>query len=325
MSSFDASRPNRGGNVVLEDLMLPRRSFKKLLRNQSMLLLMSIPFLVHLLIFRYGPIFGWVMAFQSFRPGRGFLDQEWVGLLQFRTLFAEPRFWQVLRNTLAMSAIKLIMGTSFAILVAIFINETRHRPFKRTVQTISYLPHFISWVVAANLVLEVLSPRGVFNELLMALRIIDAPVLWMGREHLFWWVIGWSHVWKTAGFGAIIYLAAMTGIDPQLYEAADIDGAGRLQRIWHITLPGIKPVFVILMILNLGQLMEAGFEQQYLLQNSLVMEYSEVFTIFVLRYGLRLMRYSFAAAAGIFQSVVSIILVVLANALAKRMGQETLM
>jgi putative aldouronate transport system permease protein len=302
-----------------------RRNWAIIFRNQGALMLMSVPFLVHLLVFRYGPIFGWVMAFQRYRPGRSFMDQEWVGLLQFQTLFADAAFYRVLRNTLAMASIKLVMGTFFAILVAILINETRNRPFKRTVQTISYLPHFISWVVAANLVLEVLGPRGILNDMLVGLGLSEERVLWMGRPDLFWWIIGWSHVWKTAGFGAIIYLAAMTSIDPQLYEAADIDGAGRLQRIWHITLPGIKPVFVILLILNIGQLMEAGFEQQYLLQNSLVMDYSEVFTIYVLRYGLQLQRYSFAAAAGIFRSVVSIILIIGANTVARRLGQETLM
>ena len=301
-----------------------RRRWGVIVQNQGMLMLMSIPFLVHLLLFRYGPIFGWVMAFQSYRPGRSFLDQQWVGLEQFRMLFQDATFYRVLRNTLAMASIKLVMGTFFAILVAVLINETKNRPFKRTVQTISYLPHFISWVVAANLVLEVLAPAGILNSILVGAGLLDEPVLWMGRPQLFWWIIGWSHVWKTAGFGAIIYLAAMTSIDPQLYEAADIDGAGRLQRIWHITLPGIKPVFVILLILNIGQLMEAGFEQQYLLQNGLVMDYSEVFTIYVLRYGLQLQRYSFAAAAGIFRSFVSIVLIVSANMVARRLGQETL-
>jgi putative aldouronate transport system permease protein len=224
-----------------------------------------------------------------------------------------------------MASIKLVMGTFFSVLVAILVNETRNRPFKRTVQTISYLPHFVSWVVAANLVLETLSPRGIVNELLVGVGIIESPVLWMGFPKLFWWIIGASHVWKTAGFGAIIYLAAMTSIDPQLYEAADIDGASRLQRIWHITMPGVRATFVILLILNIGWLMEAGFEQQYLLMNALVRDYSEVFTIYVLRYGLQLTRFSFATAAGIFRSAVSIVLVVSANAVAKRLGEETLM
>lgn len=302
-----------------------RSRFRVQLLNQKVLLLMSLPFVAHLIVFRFGPIFGWLMAFQQYHPGRPILQQHWVGLAQFEAIFSDAEFWQALRNTLAMSAIKLVMGTTAAILIAVLVHETQNRPFKRSVQTISYLPHFISWVVAANLILEAFSPRGVINQVLVELHLIREPVLWMGKPKLFWWIIGWTHVWKTAGFGAIIYLAAMTGIDPQLYEAADIDGASRLRRIWHITLPGVRAVFVILLILNIGQLMEAGFEQQYLLQNSLVKDYSEVLTIYVLRFGLQMFRFSFAAAAGIFQSVVSIALIIVANNIAKRLGEETLM
>lgn len=300
------------------------REFFSKLSRQRVLLLMSLPFILHIVLFRLGPVFGWIMAFQEYQPGLPLLGQEWVGLEQFRRLFADKRFWLVSRNTLAMAFIKLALGTVAAIVLAVLINETKNRPFKRSVQTISYLPHFISWVVAANIVLEVLSPRGTLNGILMNLGILEERVMWMGKPRLFWWVIGFSHVWKTAGFGAIIYLAAMTAIDPQLYEVADIDGAGRLQRIRHITLPGIRATVVILLIINIGQLMEAGFEQQYLLQNGLVMEYSEVFRTYVLRWGLKLQRFSFAAAAGIFRSVVSIVLVMSANLLAKRLGEETL-
>lgn len=293
--------------------------------NQRTLLYMTIPFLVHLIIFRYVPLGGWIMAFQDFTPRLGLENSPMVGLKHFEVLLADRAFLQVVRNTLAMSAIKLVMGTVAALVIAVLVNETKNKPFKKSVQTISYLPHFVSWVVAANLVLDFLSPNGVFNNVLLTLGIIDQPELWMGRPDLFWWIIGWSHVWKTAGFGAIIYLAAMTAVDPQLYEAAEIDGASRLRKIWSITLPCIRPTIVILLILNIGQLMDAGFEQQYLLQNSLVMDYSEVFDIYVLRYGFELNRYSYAAAAGIFKSVVSIVLLVTANAVAKRLGQETLM
>jgi len=319
-----ATRADVGEHTLITTEHRGRYLLRKLFQ-QRLLLLMSLPFVLHIVLFRLGPVFGWVMAFQDYRPGRGLFSQEWVGLEQFRYLFEDSGFWRVMRNTLAMALIKLAMGTFFAILVAVMINETRHRTFKRSVQTISYLPHFVSWVVAANIVLEVMSPRGPINNLLVGLGVLDDPVLWMGQPHLFWWIIGWSHVWKTAGFGAIIYLAAMTAIDPQLYESADMDGASRMQRIWHITLPGIRATVVILLIINIGQLMEAGFEQQYLLQNGLVMDYSEVFRIYVLRWGLKLQRFSFAAAAGIFRSVVSVVLVMSANLLAKRMGEETLM
>ncbi len=302
-----------------------KKNWGNILRAQSLLMAMSIPFLLHLLLFRVGPLFGWVMAFQNFRPGKPIFDQEWVGLKQFRLLFEDVLFWRVLRNTLAMAMIKLALGMFFSVLVAVMINETKHRMIKRSVQTISYLPHFISWVVGAHLVRESLMPNGVVNNLLMNLSLIKEPIFFLGKGEYFWWVIGWSHVWKTCGFGAIIYLAAMTSIDPQLYEAADIDGASRLQRIYHITLPGIRSVFVILLILNIGMLMEAGFEQQFLLRNPLVKDYAEVFRIYVLEWGLRRTRFSFAAAAGIFRSFVSISLVLMANAIANKMGEETLM
>jgi putative aldouronate transport system permease protein len=293
--------------------------------NQKILIVMAVPFVIHIIIFRYVPIVGWVMSFQNFKPQHGLFDQEWVGFKQFIDLFSDSGFFLTLRNTLVMASMKLIMGTLGAILVALLVNETRKGVFKRSVQTISYLPHFISWVVAANLVLEFLAPTGVVNDLLLFLGIIDKPILFMGKPGLFWWIIGWSHVWKECGFGAIIYLAAMTGIDPQLYEAADMDGAGRLMRIWHITLPGVKAVFVILLIMDIGRLMEAGFEQQFLLKNGLVQDYAEVFTIYILRYGLQMMRYSYAAAAGIFKSVVSVILLFAANRISQNLGEETLM
>ncbi len=295
------------------------------LNNQKLLLMMSLPFVVHIIIFRYVPIYGWIMAFQDYTPGQPIIGQELVGFKHFIRLFEDVAFWYVVRNTLAMSVIMLTLGTVFALLVAVMINETRNRPFKRTVQVISYLPHFVSWVVAANLVLDFLSPTGILNTILVNFGILESPELFMGKPELFWWVIGWSHVWKTAGFGAIIYLAAMTAIDPQLYEAANMDGAGRLRQIWSITLPSIKPTVIILLILNIGNLMNAGFEQQYLLQNSLVRDYSEVFEIYILRYGFELYRYSYAAAAGIFKSVTSIIILVIANWVAGRMGEETLM
>jgi putative aldouronate transport system permease protein len=304
---------------------LKKSPFMQELWNQKILLAMSIPFVIHILIFRYLPIAGWIMAFQNYKPHKAMFDQQWIGFEQFKLLFSDPYFFQTLRNTLAMAVIKLVMGTGFALFIAVLINETRKGLFKRTVQTISYLPNFISWVVAANLVLEFLSPTGVFNNFLVTIGVLKKPVLWMGKPELFWWIIGWSHVWKTCGFGAIIYLAAMTGIDPQLYEAADMDGAGRLRRIWHITLPGIKPTIVILLIMNIGRLMEAGFEQQFLLKNGLVQDYAEVFTIYILRYGLQMMRFSYAAAAGIFRSVVSVALIFIANRVSNKLGEETLM
>jgi putative aldouronate transport system permease protein len=286
---------------------------------------MTIPFLVHVFIFRYVPIWGWLMAFQEYWPGKGILQQTWVGLENFKLLFDDPVFYQVLRNTLAMSIIKLAMGTISSIALALMLNEVRRMWFKKTVQTISYLPHFISWVVAANLVRDALSTDGgIINKVLMDLRIIKEPIMFLGIPGLFWWIIGISHVWKEVGWGAIIYLAAIASIDPTLYESAMIDGAGRLKQMWYITLPSIRPTISVLLIMNMGWVLSAGFEQQYLLQNGRVIDYARVFTIYELDYGIKMMRYSFATAVGIFRSVVSLILVFSANQLAKRWGQERL-
>ncbi len=305
---------------------VPRgRTFWHRVKQQKMLIFMTIPFLVHVIIFRYVPIWGWLMAFQNYWPGKSILQQTWVGLENFRLLFNDPVFYQVLRNTLAMSIIKLVLGTVSSIILALMLNEVRIMWFKKSVQTISYLPHFISWVVAANLVRDALSTDGgIINEVLMRLGIIKQPIMFLGIPALFWWIIGVSHVWKEVGWGAIIYLAAIAAIDPTLYESAMIDGAGRLKQMWYITLPSIRPTISVLLIMNLGWVLSAGFEQQYLLQNGRVIDYARVFTIYELDYGIKIMRYSFATAVGIFRSVVSLILVFSANQLAKRWGQERL-
>jgi putative aldouronate transport system permease protein len=295
--------------------------------TQKLWILMTVPFVIHVLVFRYIPLAGWIMAFQDITAqnmSTPIWEQPVIGFKNFISIFTDPSFYMTIRNTLAMAVINLILGTLSAILVALMINETKKGLFKRAVQTISYLPYFISWVVAANLVLEFLSPSGILNNVLVGLGIFQRAELFMGKPELIWWIIGFSYVWKSCGFGAILYLAAMTGIDPQLYEAADMDGAGRLRRIWHITLPGIKPTAVILLIMNVGQLLRGGFDAQWLLKNGLNQDYIEVFGLYVLRYATQMFRYSYAAAAGIFESTVSIILIITANTIAKRMGEESL-
>ena len=204
------------------------------------------------------------------------------------------------------------------------LNEVRKIFFKRLVQTISYLPHFISWVVAANLIMTIFSLDGIVNAVLLKLHLLSEPILLMSEPKAFWWMIGVSNVWKEVGWNAIIYLAAMAMINPSLYEAADMDGAGRFRKMWSITLPSLLPLIVVLLIMNIGRILDAGFEQQYLLMNTMVMEYAETIDIFVLKYGINLTRYSFATAAGIFKSVISIILLIMANQFAKRMGQSRL-
>lgn len=301
-----------------------RRSIWKLAQQQKILMFMSIPFVLYVILFNYVPLWGWLMAFQKYKLGSSILDNQWVGLEHFRELFRDDSFLRVLRNTLGMSVINLTFGFTSAIMLAIMLNELRGIFFKRVVQTISYLPHFISWVVAANLIMNMLSIDGIVNTVLLKLHLINDPVIWLSKGEYFWWIIGASNVWKEVGWSAIIYLAAMTTIDPSLYEAASIDGAGRFSKIMHITLPGIRPIIIILLIMSIGHILDAGFEQQYLLQTPMVVDQAETIDIFVLKYGINLSRYSFATAAGIFKTLISVMLLVAANRMAKQMGQERL-
>jgi len=309
------SRPKQMGKIQL---------FFKRCIQQHALLVMTIPFLIWLFIFKYLPIWGWTIAFQDFKPANSFGEQKWVGLQHFRFLFEDERFLRVLRNTLAMSGINLILGFVTAIILALLLNEIRVIAFKRLVQTISYLPHFISWVVAAGIVQTTLSPDGIINDLLMKFGLINEDVLFLGIGEYFWGIFGSATVWKDVGWNTIVYLAAMTMVDPSQYEAAEIDGAGRFQRMWHITLPGIKSVIVVLLIMNIGYLMESGFEPQYLLGNGMNVDYSENIDIFVLKYGISQGNFSLSIAAGMFKTIVSFILLFIANNISKRLGEARL-
>ncbi|MFX3636032.1 MAG: ABC transporter permease [Candidatus Pristimantibacillus sp.] len=301
-------------------------SYWRRMVRQRQLIFMSFPMLIYVLIFAYFPIWGWLMAFQQFKPGFATFDQKWVGLYQFRFLFEDDGFIRVLRNTLAMSIISLVLSFVTAIGLAILLNEIKKTGIKRIIQTISYLPHFLSWVIVTGIVATSLSTQdGIVNIVLLKLQIIQEPILWLGEGKYFWGIVGASNVWKEVGWNTIIYLAAIASINPSLYEAAEIDGAGRYRRIMHITLPGIKPVIVILLILNIGWILNGGgFEIQYFLGNGQVLDWSETIDIFVLKYGLKIGNYSLGVAAGIFKTAVSIVLLIIANTIAKRLGEERL-
>lgn len=300
-----------------------KRFFQTLLRQRS-LVIMSVPFLIWLFIFKYMPIWGWTIAFQDYKPALDFFEQKWVGFEHFKFLFGDERFLRVLRNTLAMNFINLVLGFVTAIVLALLLNELRNVIFKRVVQTVSYLPYFISWVVAASIIQNMLAPDGIINELLLKLGFIKESILFLGIPEYFWGIYGGSMVWKEIGWNTIVYLAAMTTIDPQQYEAAEIDGAGRFKRMWYITLPGIKPVVIVLLIMNIGYLLQGTFDPQYLLGNGMNIDYSEIIDIFVLKYGIQQMNFSLAIAAGMFKTVVSFILIFGANAIAKRAGEARL-
>lgn len=298
---------------------------KKLLRSQRTLILLSIPFVIYAIIFCYVPLGGWLMAFQNYKPKNGLFHSKFIGLDKFKFLFSNDVFPKVVRNTLAMGLINLVLSTVFAIGFAILLNEVRSRHAKKFVQTVSYMPHFLSWVIVTGIVFDVLSmENGIINQLLVSVGLLKQPINFLAQPKYFWWIVGFSNVWKETGWNSIIYLAAITSINPDLYEAASIDGAGRLSRILNITLPGIKPTFFILLIINVGNVLNVGFEVQYLLGNGLVQSVSQTIDIYVLKYGISQGDYSIGTAAGIFKSLVSIILIFIANKVTKAMGEEHL-
>ena len=305
--------------------LVNRKSKWKLLGKQKLLILMSVPFVLYIILFRYIPLWGWTMAFQDYKPYKSFAEQQWVGLKWFTQLFTEKEFLLSLRNTVGMSLISTALGYITAILIAVFLNEVRYIGIKRFVQTVSYLPHFLSWVIVCGLVANVLSVEdGILNDILLGLHIVKQPVQWLAVQKYFYHIVGWTYVWKEVGWNTIVYLGAMTAIDPCLYEAAQIDGCGRLRKIWHITLPGIKATIIIMMIMSAGHILDANFEMPYLLQNGMIQDVAETIDIYVLKYGFKLSRYGLATAAGIFKNVVNILLLLIANTIAKRSGEERL-
>ena len=304
-----------------------KRGFFRTLGRQWQLALMSVPMLLYVVLFNYAPMWGWINAFRDYSNKKNVAKgiTPFIGMENFKWLFSRPDFFQAIRNTLAMSVINLVFGTVSAIVLAVLLNEVRQRLFKRTVQTVTYLPHFLSMVIVVSMAQNIFASNGPVNALLQSVGIIKEPVFWLGEGKYFWWLVGVINVWKEVGWGTIIYISAMTAIDPCLYEAASIDGAGRFQRILHVTLPGIKSTFVILLIMNIGHLLEAGFEIQYLLGNGLVKDFSTTIDIFVLEYGTQKLDIGVATAAGMFKSVVAIILLVGANFVARRLGEDTLL
>ncbi len=303
---------------------LRKKGFFRTLGGQWQLMIMSVPMLLYVFLFNYAPMWGWITAFQDYKPKQGMWGSKWVGWANFRWLFGRADFINSIRNTLAMSVINLVFGTVSSILLAILLNEVRNRTFKRTVQTVTYLPHFLSMVIVVGMAQNIFASNGAVNNLLMSLRLVKEPVFFLGEGRYFWWLVGFINVWKEVGWNTIIYISAMTAIDPCLYEAAAIDGAGRFRRILNVTLPGIRSTFVILLIMNIGHLMEAGFEIQYLLGSSVVMDWSQTIDIFVLKYGISKQQYGVATAAGMFKSVVAIILLITANFVAKKLDEDTL-
>ena len=302
--------------------MKAKRISWKEIKRQKFLMICTACFVVYGIIFYYLPLAGWIMAFQNYKPKDGFLGSEFVGLVKFKFLFSDATFLQVIRNTLAMGILNLVATFVMAIVFAILLNEVRLVVGKKLVQTISYLPHFLSWIIVTGILHDALSSTGVVNELLTNWGILDGPVNFFANKSYFWPIVAFANVWKETGWNAIVYLAAITSIDPGLYEAVTIDGGGRWAKIRHITLPSIKPTIMILLIMNIGNVLNAGFEVQYLLGNGLVKSVSDTIDIYTLTWGISQNDYSLGTAAGIFKSVVAIVLIFAANKFAKRNGEQ---
>ncbi|WP_408072642.1 ABC transporter permease [Butyrivibrio sp. JL13D10] len=296
----------------------------KELKRQKFLLGVSFFVVLYGIIFYYLPLAGWIMAFENYKPKKGFFGSTFVGLAKFKFLFEDEVFIKVIRNTFAMGVINLITTTIMAVLFAIVLNEVRRGWIKKPIQTISYLPHFLSWIVVTSILHVSLSSTGIINDLLMRFGFIKQAINFFAHPGYFWPIVAFANCWKETGWNAIIYLAAITAIDPALYEAASIDGADRLQKIRYITFPGIKPTFMILLLMNVGNVLNAGFEVQYLLGNGLVQSVSQTIDIYVLKWGISQNDYSLGTAAGLFKSAVSIAIIVIANAIAKKYSEQRL-
>lgn len=307
-------------NVVKRDKKITWKEVKR----QKFLLIVSFFMVIYGIIFYYWPLTGWLMAFENYKPRKGLLGSDFVGLDKFQFLFQDATFLRVIRNTFCMGVLNLVTTTIMAILFAILLNELRSTKIKKTVQTISYLPHFLSWIIVTGILHDALSSSGIVNELLLKLGLVDKTVDFFAHPEYFWPIVAFANCWKETGWNAIIYLAAITAIDPCLYEAASIDGAGRLAKIKYITLPSIRPTIMILLLMNVGNVLNAGFEVQYLLGNGLTKSVSDTIDIYVLTWGISQNDFSLGTAAGIFKSVVSIALIFVANYIAKKTGDERL-
>lgn len=298
----------------------PASLWSRIVKHRTIYLLM-LPGLLFFIVFKFGPLWGLLLAFKDYNPYLGFAASEWAGFDHFTALFADPNFYVMLRNTLAINLLGLIFNFPVPIVLALMLNEIRHETFKRINQSIVYMPHFLSWVVVASMTYFILSADvGIINKIIVSWG--GESVSFLSQVNYFWAMITAQSVWKEAGWGTIIFLAAMAGVDPQRYEAAVVDGANRWRQIWHITLPAIRPTIVILLVLRLGNMFDVGFEQVLLMMNPLVMSVAEVFDTYSYTRGILQGNVSVGVAVGMFKGIIGLLLIVTANRIVKKMGQE---
>ncbi|WP_322923260.1 sugar ABC transporter permease [Paenibacillus campi] len=290
------------------------------MRNKF-LYLMILPGFIYFVIFKYLPMGGLIISFQNYQPYLGISGSPWVGMKHFVRLFTEPTFFMLLRNTLVLFALNIVIFFPLPIILALMLNEVRHRYFKNAIQTIIYIPHFMSWVIIVSITYVFLTvDGGVVNEMLAAMGLPKISFLtsseWLRTMYMA------QIIWKELGWSTIIYLAAITVVDTQLYEASEMDGAGRWRKTWHVTLPAIRPVIITLLILKIGSTLDLGFEHMYLLLNSLNRDVAEIFDTYIYTAGLKNGQLSFSTAVGLFKGLVGLILIMLANRLAKKFGED---
>lgn len=304
-----------------------KEKFKKVLRTiaaQKYLHIMAILGVIWMIIFNYIPMYGLIISFKEFNIVRPISEAPWVGLDQFKEFIQDDNFMIVLKNTLGISFIKLLIGFPLPIIFALMLNELTSLKLKKAVQTITYLPHFLSWVVLGGILTTWLADIGLINDILMNLGLTSERVNYLGEPDNFWSIVIISDIWKELGWSAIIYLAAIAGVSPELYESATIDGASRLQKMWHITLPSIKPTITILFVLAVSGVLNSNFDQILVLRNSLNESASNVIDTYVYKVGLQNARYSYATAVGLLKSVIAFILLIAANRVTKKLNGTTL-
>lgn len=291
-------------------------------KRNKWLYVMLIPGVIYYILFKYGPMVGLIAAFKEYQPFLGFFGSPWVGLEHFRRLFSNDSFLRILKNTLVFSGLNLVFFFPVPIVLALLLNEVRVSWFKRTVQSVIYIPHFLSWVVVVGISYSLFTTEGgVINNFITNI-LGREPVNFMGSEFWLRPMVVFQNIWKESGWGTIIFLAALAGVDMEMYEAAKLDGASRLQQIWYITLPAIKSTIITMLILRLGNVMEAGFDQLFLMQNAMNRQAAQVIDTYVYQMGMKNGQLSFATAVGLFKSVVGLVLVLSADKLSKKVGEE---
>lgn len=296
--------------------------FKSVTRNWELYLILS-PVIIYFIVFHYWPMYGVQIAFKDFMASKGIWDSPWVGFSHFERFFRSYYFLRLIRNTLGISVYSLVVGFPLPIVLALMMNEMKNKFLKKTVQTVTYAPHFLSVVVLTGMVMAFLDVRnGIINQLIQLIGM--QPVRFITEPAWFKSIYVWSGVWQNAGWSSIIYMAALAGIDPQLYEASTVDGASKLQRLRYVTIPGILPTAVIILILDFGRIMSVGFEKVFLLQNSLNMQTSDVISTYVYRSGILGGEYSFSAAIGLFNSVINFTMLLVVNKISKKVTETSL-